>query len=183
MNIKHNKNLKLVAYTSLFGIILSFIASFICFSLIFHNAFYVTNITLPRAIISWIIASLFGLIFIKSVKYVSLCMYIVAVIVYIAIGLCVDNLNSPSVRGWFILLYLLYALYSLPMIYIIKFYIIPKLHIDYNALTYKQQDSIPPIIKGDKSRIIEEFNKIPTIPPSITSTPKHENEESISKKP
>lgn len=126
-----NQSLKFVLTTSFIGIVLCIVSSFVCFYFIFYDAFSLIKLLTYRIIITWLVAPVIGLMICKIIKNVYLIPFVIfltALIIYIVIGICTDSITDSSLRGWYLLLYLIYGFGSLPMLYVIKFLAVKYLY-------------------------------------------------------
>lgn len=126
-----NQNLKFILTTSFIGIVECITSSFVCFYFIFYDAFSLIKLLTYRIVTTWIVAPIIGLMIYKIIKNVYLIPFVIfltALMIYIIIGIYVDPIMDSSVRSWCFLIYLIYALCSLPMIYVIKFLAVKYLY-------------------------------------------------------
>lgn len=101
-------------------------------------------LAIPRSIVCWPIAATVSLPLMKRDRSYAVCTYIVAVLLFVLIGMYLDNLNDASIRGWMIMFYALFAIYSFPSIFILPSLfngeLIKKLRLDSPPPLPKEKD-------------------------------------------
>lgn len=123
MNLNFKRYFIFVVSVSLTGIVESVLTNFLFFSILFYDARTLIGLLSYRIIITWMIAPMLGTLISKILnckKHVQFAIYIIALSIYVLLGIYSDEYNDSTVFAWNFILYSIYLVCSLPMVYIIK---------------------------------------------------------------
>lgn len=109
---------------------------------------------LPITIVCWPIAAALAWIFVFSERHLSLCVYIISLVLFLLVGIYISDFFNRNDKEWYILFYLFYIVSSFPSLLLLNIFIVPRLFGHGNCT----QTTPPPIPKkGMKQQ--EEFRQ------------------------